>query len=222
MAMEPAGGQALLVLDARFVLELLDLFFGGAGAAPADTPAELSPAAEALVGRVGAMLAPPLAGAWEPLSPTRFTPGRVENNPLLLGGIDGEDAVVVTRLGLAVDAGPPTFLDILYPVPALKPLAPSLMGKVSRAAAEPDPAWRARVARAAMEVSFPVRSVLAEPTVRLSRLMSLQPGDVIPIALEADVPVMVGRMPLGRGTVGTSNGRAAVRLTKLCFPKDPQ
>ena len=43
------SGQALAVLDGKFVLELLDLFFGGTGAAPHDLPTEPSPAAEALV-----------------------------------------------------------------------------------------------------------------------------------------------------------------------------
>jgi len=51
--------------------------------------------------------------------------------------------------------------------------------------------------------------------VPLSVLMGLRVGDVIPLAFGPDVPVMIGREPLGRGTVGTSGGRAAVRLTSL-------
>jgi len=222
IAMAPGGGQALVVLDGRFVLELLDLFFGGTGAAPAELPAELSPAAEALVGRVGAMLAKPMAAAWEPVARTSFVPGRLELSPSLLADIEGEDAAVVTRLGLAPATGRATTIDILYPVSALKPHAPTLTGKVQRTA-EPDPAWRGSLARASMGVTFPVRSVLAEPVVPLSLLMNLKPGDVIPISIAAEVPVMVGRMPLGCGTVGTSNGRAAVKLTQLArSPEDTQ
>ena len=37
------------MIDGKFVLELLDLFFGGTGAAPHDMPTEFSPAAEAMV-----------------------------------------------------------------------------------------------------------------------------------------------------------------------------
>ena len=81
--------------------------------------------------------------------------------------------------------------------------------------AEPDPAWRAALTRSVMAVKFPVRSVLAEPVVALSTLMSLKPGDVIPITVTPDVPVMVGRDRLGAGTVGAANGRAAIRLTSL-------
>ena len=45
------------MLDGRFVMELLDLFFGGTGAVAADLPGEFTPAAEAMVARLGMMLA---------------------------------------------------------------------------------------------------------------------------------------------------------------------
>ena len=60
-----------------------------------------------------------------------------------------------------------------------------------------------------------IRSVLAEPVVSLQMLMDLKPGDVIPITISGDVPVMVGNDRLGCGTVGTSNGFAAIQLTSI-------
>jgi flagellar motor switch protein FliM len=209
------SGQALAVFDGRFVLELLDLFFGGTGAAPAEMPGEFTPAAEALVARIGAMLAEPLRAAWEPLARIDFAAGQPEANPSLITDFDGEDAVVVTRFGLAAGRHKPVFLDLLYPVSGLKPFAPSLTGKVHGKTAEPDPTWRAGLTRAAMNVRFPIRSVLAEPMVSLAFLMELKAGDVIPISVGAEVPVMVGGDQLGTGTVGTSNGKAAIRLNTI-------
>lgn len=213
LPMQPADGTGLFVLDGRFVLELLDLFFGGTGAVPATLPNEFSPSADAMVVRLGQMIAGPLASAWEPLSPLRFGVGRAESNAAMLG-VGAEDAVIVTRFGLAAPDAAPVHIDIVYPVDALKPLGATLTGKVLDKS-EPDPAWRIGLTRAAMGVSFPVRSVLAEPVVKLSMLMNLKPGDVIPISFGAEVPVMVGGDRLGMGTVGASNGQAAVRLTKL-------
>ena len=63
LVMSPQGATGLCVLDGVFVLERLDLFFGGTGAAPATIPLEFSPAAEAIVGQIGAALIPVLAGA---------------------------------------------------------------------------------------------------------------------------------------------------------------
>ena len=210
-----AAGQALAVFDGRFVLELLDLFFGGTGSAPAEMPSEFTPAAEALVARIGDMLAEPLRQAWEPLARLEFAAGDPEANPSLIHDFDGDDAVVVTRFGLASGREKPIFIDLLYPVSGLKPFAPSLTGKVHGKTAEPDPTWRAGLTRAAMNVRFPIRSVLAEPMISLAVLMELKAGDVIPISVGAEVPVMVGGDCLGTGTVGTSNGKAAIRLNTL-------
>lgn len=216
VAMSGAGqaGAALVVFDGRWVLEVLDLFFGGTGHAPAHMPVEFSPAAEAMVGRLGASLCPPLRAAWEPLTRVDFQPGRIEASGALIGGFDADEAAVVTRFGLASAGGTPVFIDILYSVAALKPHAATLTGRVLDKA-EPDPAWRQELTRSVMNVRFPVRSVLAEPVVPLSTLMALKPGDIIPINVTPNVPVMVGRDRLGVGTVGAANGRAAIQLTSL-------
>ena len=221
LAMTPGDGAALLVFDGRFVLELLDLFFGGLGAAPHELPREFSPAASALVTRLGGAIADQLASAWEPLAHIAFAPGHPEVNPALLGGIDGDEAVIVTRFGLAQGTAKPVFLDLCYPVPAMRPHGQALTGKVVAKAAEPDAGWRTALTRAAMDVRFPVRSVLAEPVVPLSLLVNLKPGDVIPISFNESVPVMVGGDRLGTGTVGTSNGHAAIRLTSLASLEGP-
>jgi len=213
LAISPGNGQTLLVIDGKFALELLDLFFGGTGAVPHDMPSEFTPAAEAMFGRLGTMIGDPMAAAWEPLAKLHFTPGRVEGNAAMVAGIDGDDPVVVTRFGIAKGSHKPVFIDIVYPVQSLKPYAPSLTGKVLGAA--PDPAWQNGLAKAMMTVTFPVRSVLAEPHISLAKLMELKEGDVIPITVAADVPVMVARGRLGTGTVGTSNGRAAIKLNSL-------
>lgn len=215
LGMTPAAGNAIAVLDGRFVLEVLDLFFGGTGSTPHELPAEFSPSAEAMIARLGMLLAAPLKAAWEPLARIEFMPGHVEANPALIQGLDGDDPVVVTRFGIAAGSSKPVFLDLLYPVAALKPHTPSLTGKVHAKTAAPDPAWRTGLTRAVMGVKFPIRSVLAEPMVSLNLLMDLKPGDVIPISFGAEVPVMVGGDRLGFGTVGTSNGKAAIKLNSI-------
>lgn len=217
LLMSPASGRAMLIADGKFVLELLDLFFGGNGDAPHPMPSEFSPAAEAMIVRLGEMVAPPLKAAWEPLARIDFTPGHPESNPALLANFDADDAVIVTRFGISAGGAKPTFLDVLYPVAALKPHAPQLTGKVVSRSAEADPAWRTSLTRAVMGVRLPVRSVLDEPVISLARLMELQAGDVIPISFGVDVPVMVGNDRLGLGTVGTANGRAAIKITQLAF-----
>jgi len=215
IAMVPGDARALAVFDGGFVIETLDLFFGGLGERPRAMPTEFTPAAEAMIGRLGKMIAAPLGTAWEPLARIAFAPGHPEGSPAMLQGLDGDDAMIVTRFGLAANDADPAFIDIVYPVAALKPFAPTLTGKVVGRSAAAEPKWRSGLTRAAMNVRFQVCSVLAEPTIPLSQLMELKVGDVIPVSFGADVPVMVGGDRFGTGTVGTSNGKAAIRITQI-------
>jgi flagellar motor switch protein FliM len=214
LTMGSARARVQLALDARLVLEMLDAFFGGDGEAPNPLPVELTPAAETLVARLANMLAAPLEAAWEPLTRVAFR--AVEGGNLsALPELAGDDPVIVTRFGIAIGERKPAFIDILYPVAALKPHGAALAVKVHGLPADVEPEWRSGLTRAVMGVRFPIRSVLAEPVISLGFLLELKQGDVIPIDFGPEVPVMVASRRLGTGLVGTANGRAAVRLTQL-------
>src|SRR3546814_6433139 len=104
--MTPGTGRALAVLDAGFVLEMLDRFFGGPGVAPGAIPNEFSATAEMMAARVVRQLAAPLTIAWEPLVRLGFEAGNVEVNPAMLADLDADDAMVVTRFGIEIGRAP--------------------------------------------------------------------------------------------------------------------
>ena len=208
----------LCVLDSQFVVELIDLFFGGTGDVSPTLALEFTPAADVLVARVTAALARALGTAWEPLVRAHFAAERVELGSNMTQGVEADEVVIATRFAIARGTAKPAFVDILYPVAALKPHTVALTGKVVAKPAEVDAEWRTQLTRAAMGVRLPVRSVLAEPTISLARLMELKEGDVIPISFGTDVPIVIGGTALGLGTVGTSNGRAAIRISKFEGP----
>jgi flagellar motor switch protein FliM len=214
LAMGSARARVQLAFDAKHLFELLDAFFGGDGEAPTPLPAEFTPAADALALRLAGLLAGPLEAAWEPLTKIGFR--AIEGATIgTLPEFAADEPVIVTRFGLALGDRKPAFVDILYPVAALKPHGAALTVKVHGVPAEVEPEWRSGLTRVVMGVKFPIRSVLAEPVVSLGRLLELREGDVIPIDFGPEVPVMVASRRLGTGLVGTANGRAAVRLTQL-------
>lgn len=212
------GRAVLCVIDSQFVVELIDLFFGGTGDVSPMLALEFTPAADVLVARVAAALARALETAWEPLARTRFVAERCELGSTMIAGVEDDEIVIATRFAIARGTAKPAFVDILYPVAALKPHTIVLTGKVVAKPAEVDAEWRTRLTRAAMAVRLPVRSVLAEPRISLAKLMDLKEGDVIPINFGTDVPIVIGGTALGLGTVGTSNGRAAIRISKFEGP----
>src|SRR3546814_17528693 len=91
--MTPGTGRALAMLDAGFVLEMLDRFFGGPGVAPGAIPNEFSATAEMMAARVVRQLAAPLPIAWEPLVRLGFEAGNVEVNPAIPCDHHSHDAI---------------------------------------------------------------------------------------------------------------------------------
>ena len=88
----------------------------------------------------------------------------------------------------------------------------------TRRAEEPkakDHVWQAQMERRVEQVRLPVKTVLARPNLRISELMALKPGDVIPINIARHLPLIVGDRVYAHGTVGEQDGAAAFMIEKL-------
>lgn len=214
ITMPPLAGHAVAVIDGPMVFELLDLFYGGTGQVPSPLPAELPASAEAIIRRIGRGIAERLAATWGEVAQIAFAFERFETNPVMIPDMEGEDRVVVTRFAIALAESRSAAIDILYPAAALKPVAGALGARV-KGKRGGDPAWFSGLTRAVMEVKLPVRSVLAEPVIQLSRLVALKPGDIIPISFGPEIPLFVADNRFARGSVGAANGRAALRIARI-------
>src|SRR3546814_11320431 len=78
-----------------------------------------------------------------------------------------------------------------------------------------DPAWRERLGRQVNHVRFPARSILARPSLSLSQLMRLEPGDVIPVPIHRSLPLLVGTQVFAPGTTRETKGRDAFMTETL-------
>jgi flagellar motor switch protein FliM len=64
-------------------------------------------------------------------------------------------------------------------------------------------------------VPIPINAVLAEARLPLARIASLRPGDLIPLPLQREVPLRIGRDTIAHGSVGTLDDRVALQLTRI-------
>jgi flagellar motor switch/type III secretory pathway protein FliN len=60
--------------------------------------------------------------------------------------------------------------------------------------------------------------VLAEIDLSLARLQHLAPGDLLPLAMGRQVPLIAGDRLVAHGSIGTLEERMAIRLTR--FPAE--
>ena len=67
-------------------------------------------------------------------------------------------------------------------------------------------------------VPLPLHVVLAEIDLSLARLQALAPGDMLPLAMGRQVPLMLGEKLVAHGSIGTLEERMAIRITR--FPAE--
>ena len=78
-----------------------------------------------------------------------------------------------------------------------------------------DREWKDKMRNAALRVPLPARAILTQADVPVSRLLSLRPGDILPVMLPADVPRLVAGRRFARGTIGEANGRTALKIENM-------
>jgi flagellar motor switch protein FliM len=189
---------------------LCDRFYGGAGAA-SEARGGASPAERRLAERLSRQLERPLAAAW--------AERQEQPHFVAIGGTPFRDseALIVQSLRVAAGALPDQRIEIAYPAAALRGL-PAEPAHESIAAS--DPAWAAQLRAAMMAVRLPVRSVLARPELSVARLLTLKPGDTIPLHIPVTVPLTVADRHFASGSIGEANGHAAIRIDQ--FQKGPR
>lgn len=64
-------------------------------------------------------------------------------------------------------------------------------------------------------IGLPLRAVLSETHMPLSRIAALAPGDVLPLPIRRRVPLMCGETPIAWGTLGQMDDCAALRIANF-------
>lgn len=65
------------------------------------------------------------------------------------------------------------------------------------------------------EVPLPIKAVVAEFSLPVTRLSRLKIGDTIPLALSREVPLKISETTIAYGSIGAADERVAVQLTRV-------
>lgn len=206
-------GGLLVSLPPKLIARMVDRLYGGDGLSDRAN-ARFGAAERRLFARLAGDIAEVLDAGWLDVMPVA---------PALAGEAYAAEEVVLTPPDhqvivqeFAVTSGKHELgtVAVVYPAAALRGIA-ALHADDEDEAAEVDPVWQARLADAVFQARLPIRTVLARPTVPLSMLINLAPGDVIPVTLPAHVPLTAAGKLFAHGTIGEANGHAAIKIEKL-------
>lgn len=210
----PIKGSMIMSVPPTLIIRLVDLFYGGTGDIACDRE-EFTAAELRFLTRFGNQCTALLSAAWADVVTIAPVLAGVETDIKASRLGKDNDLLAVQVFKVTLDQGGPMLLNCLYPVAALRPI--EALGELpqSEGAAAIDPVWRQRLAEAVYEARLPVRSIFARPELPVGRLLTLKPGDIIPICLPNHIPVTVAGRLFARGTVGESGGRAAIKIEKI-------
>ena len=175
-------------------------------------------AEERLLSRLTDAIAAAVVEVWADIVPLEPSLASRETNAGYASLVRGDESVVVQRFSIAGGGPGATSIDLVFPLSAMRAYEAQLAAKIHAEAGPVDSEFRYRMARALQQVSLPVRSVVARPTLSVSELIALKVGDVIPITLAPRVPLIVGNRRLAEGTIGEQEGRAAFQVETIGAP----
>jgi len=209
--LKPLNGFAYISVEPALLLTLLDGFFGGTGRPNTDTQAATAPAAQRFQALMVRSFAADVTAAWAPAAALELELVEQETNPRLLQLGNPQDPVIVAKFTVEFAARSGR-IDWLLPEALLSPVRGALSGETEAAPTRKQEPWGPALTNALKDAQLDTRAVLAQAQISLRELVTLNPGDIIPIEAPQHVTLLAGEVPLYQGRFGISQGRNALKI----------
>ena len=206
-------GTAMFVFDPNLVFAAVDTFFGGDGRYPARMEGREFTATELrIVEKICQLAFEDMSEAWKPVYEIAFEYSASEVNPQLANVLNPASIVVVNRFSIDIE-GRGGELNFVLPYTMIEPIR-GLLDSGKRGNQDDRDERFARTLRHDLGgAQVEVASTLTETQITVAELMNLKAGDVIPIDMPEQVVVNAEGTPILVGTLGMSQGAAAIRVT---------
>lgn len=205
----PAARPILATFEAQAVLRIVDRAFGGRGEAPETVPEALPLSALLLLERIEEALATALGLAFGGHDEHRVRPLRRDTSLRQLDPFPASEELLLITLDIEEAGCAPWSLQLAFPLATLAAamLAPPRPVTPRKRAARPDPA-----SEPFASIPIEVTAVLVDMPIAMSRLSTLRPGDVLPVAIARSVPLQIDGKTIATGAVGEFDDRVAVQI----------
>lgn len=211
----PLKGNMLLRIDAGMISTLVDCFYGGIGNRTMPARAEFTPTEDRLITRLSQQIVEQLASCWQDVMPLDIALATREVGVGFAAAMPATDQMVVQRFTVSLIRNEQWPIDIVFPLAALRAVEALTGSKVHDENIVTDPVWQTRIERQMSNIRLPARTVLARPSLSLTELIALQPGDVIPVHINRNLPLIVGDRIIAQGSIGEQDGRVAFMIEKM-------
>jgi flagellar motor switch protein FliM len=211
--MSPLRGRALIVMEPRLVFTAVDNFFGGGGQFYNKVEGrEFTPTEMRVIRLIISMIFKDYEEAWKPVMDLEFEYINSEVNPQFANIVSPAEIVVISTIHVELEGGGGD-INIAMPYSMIEPIR-ELLDAVTSDRGEVDGRWQESLRAEMMRGEVVVNCNLIEKEMRISDVIELKQGDVIPIDMPETVFLEVEKVPVFIGKLGLSDGNYAIEIVE--------
>lgn len=215
---EPLEGQVCLEISPLIIYPIIDRLLGGANTELFIPQRPLTLIELRLVARITDRALACLTEVWSELVEVKFTIAEVESNPHLVQIVAPNDVVVVIGFEIKIGGRAGT-MSLCLPFNVIEPVIGKLVAQgwlaYQRRSASDDRSDD--IGRGLSATYVDVVGYVAETTITMHELLTLQPGDILQTAkaVGTEVILQVEGENKFAGLLGRNNNNVAVKITRL-------
>ncbi|BDH45350.1 flagellar motor switch protein FliM [Salmonella enterica subsp. enterica serovar Choleraesuis] len=220
--MPPLRGTGLVVFSPGLVFIAVDNLFGGDGRFPTRVEGrEFTPTEQRVIRRLLGLALESYQEAWRAIYPLEVEYVRAEMQVKFTNiTTSPNDIVVNTPFQVEIGNLVGEFA-ICLPFSMIEPLREQLTNPPLENSQHEDMRWRSALASQVQHSELELVASLAECSLRLSELLKLRPGDILPIEKPQHITARVDGIPVLTSRYGTLNGQYALKVEQLINPIMP-
>ena len=217
--LKPLRGTGLFVFSPGLVFIAVDNLFGGAGRFPTKVEGrEFTPTEQRVIHRMLKLALEGYSDAWKAINPLEVEYVRSEMQVKFTNiTTSPNDIVVNTPFHVEIGNLSGEF-NICLPFSMIEPLRELLVNPPLENSRREDQHWRENLVRQVQHSELELVANFTDISLRLSQILTLKPGDVLPIDKPERIIAHVDGVPVLTSQYGTVGGQYALRVEHLINP----
>lgn len=212
--MRPFRGTALVTFDPKLVFSAVDYYFGGLGKfAFRIEGREFTIVENRVISMLLERFFHDMTPAWAMVAKIEFEAVGHEVNPQFANIVGPTDPVVVMELSVDLE-GVGGEVHMVIPYQMLDPVREKLESGTQTEGGDLDDRWVRSLYHEVEGINVELSCQLADVRMKVSDVIKMEEGDVIPIEMPEQVLLRVQDVPVVRGRLGTHDGCKAIRVTE--------
>lgn len=215
--MSPLKGYVLLVISAKMIYRLVDLYFGGSGQTYVKIEGrDFTTIEQRIIQKVVDQMLVDLERAWRPVFPVAITHTRSEINPQFASVVAPTEVIVSSAFKLEME-GEGGEIYIGLPYPTVEPIREKLYGGGQTNQLDENVQWKEQLSEHLVDCTLGVTVELGGAALTVKEVIDLSPGDTILLNknTQDDLEMKVEGQTFFSGRPGRHNGNVAVQITSM-------